>query len=188
MGKTSYSIIETNRLTLKWLDDSFVLPVLNFLNDGKDIFALYEAKKVPLFYTASFQKHVLASEYAATLRGSYMRYYVFLKEDPDTVIGTVSFGNILPVPYQCATIGYKMKPSLHNMGYGTEAVKAASNAAFKYLNLHRINAFVLEGNTASTRLLEKCGFLYEGTCNKNLCVNGVWQNHLLYGMINPEWT
>lgn len=181
--KHKYNTIETNRLILRWLDEKYVTPVLNFLNDGRDIFSKYEAKKVPLFYTKPFQEHILKSEYEAALRHTYMRYYIFSKDEPDKVIGTVSFGNLLPDPYLCANIGYKMSPSVHGLGYGTEAVIAACDVAFKYLNLHRLNAFVLPDNYASIRLLEKCGFLYEGRCNKNLHVNGEWLDHLLYGKI-----
>ncbi len=181
----NYYTLTTDRLILRILDGTYAMSVLNFLEDGKHIFELYESSKTPLFYTYKFQEHILNSEYAAALKHQYIRYYIFEKENPDTIIGTVSFGNVLPDPYISCNIGYKMSPGFTSRGYCTEAISASINTAYEYLKMHRINAFVQEDNFASIRVLEKCGFSFEGKCIKNLRVNGKWTDHLLYGLINP---
>ena len=38
-------------------------------------------------------------------------------------------------------------------------------------------------NTASIRLLEKTGFVREGYAREYLCINGIWQDHLLYARL-----
>lgn len=182
-----YKKITTDRLILEVLDSRYVLPVLNFLESGRDCFEKYESLKSGFYYTESFQSHILSREYEASKRGTYLRYYIFEKDRPDKIIGTVSFGNVLPDPYQCCNAGYKISPEHQGKGYGTEALKAAMDAAFYYLSVHRMNAFVMEDNYASIRILEKCGFEKEGKCIKNLCVKGKWTDHLLYAIINPFW-
>lgn len=181
-----YQTITTDRLILKVLDESYVIPLLNFLEGGRLSFEKYEAMKSPLYYTVPFQEHILKSEYEASKQKTYLRYYIFEKENATKIIGTVSFGNILPEPYLSCNIGYKISPSHSHMGYCTEAVSASINAAYLYLNLHRINAFVQESNLASRKVLEKCGFALEGKCIKNLRVNGKWTDHLLYANIAPS--
>ena len=57
---------------------------------------------------------------------------------------------------------------------------------FKELKLHRLIAYVMEHNAPSIKLLEAVGFRMEGLCEKNLIVNGVWENHMLYAMLNPD--
>ncbi len=185
MKKYDYKILITENLILKILDGNYALPVLDFLKSGRHVFELYEPSKNSLFYTSSFQEHMLNSEYSAALKHQYLRYYIFEKKCPDIIIGTVSFGNVLPDPYISCNIGYKISPEYTSMGYCTEAVKASLTAAFEYLNVHRVNAFVQEDNFSSIKVLEKCGFLPEGKCIKNLRVNGKWTDHLLYGLINP---
>lgn len=177
--------ITTDRLILKILDKSYAPAVLNFLENGRSVFERYESSKAPLFYTLNFQEHVLFSEYAAAKKHLYLRYYIFEKNSPDKIIGTVSFGNILPDPYISCTLGYKISPRHTLSGYCTEAVNAAVPAAYEYLNMHKINAYVQETNLASIRVLEKCGFICEGKCIQNLRVNGKWTDHLLFGIINP---
>lgn len=186
MSKYPRDIIYTDRLILKILDERYAVPVLSFLETGRNVFALYEAQKSPVFYTIQFQKHILQSEYDASMKRMYLRYYIFEKESPEKVIGTVSFGNLLPDPYCSCTIGYKISPAYSSRGYCTEAVRAGISAALEYLNVHRINAFVQENNAASICVLERCGFSLEGKCVKNLRVNGKWTDHLLYALINPD--
>lgn len=185
MTFNDYKNVETKRLILKILDTSYTSEVLHFLESNKNAFELYESAKSQIFYTHKFQEHIIKSEYEAATRCQYLRYYVFLKENPNEIIGTVSFGNVLPNPYISCNIGYKIAPKYHNKGYGFEAILACINLAYSYLNIHRINAFVQEMNISSIRILEKCGFKLEGKCIKNLNVNGVWTDHLLYGLINP---
>ncbi len=180
-----YQTITTDRLILKVLDERFAIPLLNFLEGGRLIFEKYEAMKSSLFYTVPFQEHILKSEYEASKQKTYLRYYIFEKENTDKIIGTVSFGNVLPEPYLCCNLGYKISPAHSRRGYCTEAVAAAVSAAYAYLDIHRINAFVQESNFASIRVLEKCGFALEGKCIKNLRVNGKWTDHLLYANICP---
>lgn len=117
------------------------------------------------------------------MKKGYLRYYLFEKSDLGHIIGTVSVGQIRAYPYCSGIMGYKMAVNKKNMGYGTEAARAVCHAAFAYLGLHRIEAYVMENNLPSIRLLEKCGFKKEGKCRQNLNVNGAWQDHFLYAKI-----
>lgn len=183
-----YKTLTTDNLILQISHGSYTPLVLNFLESGRSVFEQYEAAKSPFFYTYQFQEHILNSEYDAAMKRQYLRYYIFEKNNPDKIIGTVSFGNVLPDPYISCNIGYKISPGYTSRGYCTDAVNISLNAAYEYLNIHRINAFVQENNTASIKVLEKCGFSLEGKCIKNLRVNGKWTDHLLYGLINPYFS
>lgn len=179
----NFLYIETDRLLLKVLGAREWRAVLDFLEEGKEIFEKYEASRVPLFYTREFQEHVLKSEYEAALRAGYLRYYIYERENPYKIIGTVSYGNLLPDPYMCATLGYKMSPASQGKGYMTEAINASMDMAFRHLNLHRVIAYVQTDNKASIRVLEKCGLECEGLCRKALHVNGEWKDHFLYARL-----
>jgi ribosomal-protein-alanine N-acetyltransferase len=68
-------------------------------------------------------------------------------------------------------------------GYMTAAVSALVPFAFSTLKLHRLEAACIPENAASVRLLEKTGFVREGYAREYLCINGVWQDHLLYAQV-----
>ena len=52
--------------------------------------------------------------------------------------------------------------------------------------LHRIEAACLPHNTDSMRLLEGVGFTREGYARAYLKINGVWQDHVLYGLLEND--
>ena len=58
--------------------------------------------------------------------------------------------------------------------------------SFQDLALHRVEAACLPNNTASIRLLEKVGFAREGYARRYLCIDGRWQDHLLYGLVRDD--
>ena len=66
----------------------------------------------------------------------------------------------------------------------TGAMRALVPFAFTTLRLHRLEAACIPENTASVRLLEKTGFQREGYARRYLCINGIWQDHLLYACVN----
>jgi [ribosomal protein S5]-alanine N-acetyltransferase len=49
-----------------------------------------------------------------------------------------------------------------------------------------VEAACIPTNVASIRLLEKCGFMREGYAREYLCINGVWQDHLLYARLASD--
>jgi RimJ/RimL family protein N-acetyltransferase len=64
-------------------------------------------------------------------------------------------------------IGYHIAKNFTGKGYATEAVKALLPAMAKKLNIKEIYGICLAENTASVRVLEKCGFtqIYQGPGN-----------------------
>jgi ribosomal-protein-alanine N-acetyltransferase len=71
-------------------------------------------------------------------------------------------------------------------GYMTDAVRTILRFAFHNLHLHRVEAACLPHNTASIRLLEKVGFRKEGYARSYLCIDGRWQDHILYGIVSDD--
>ena len=84
---------------------------------------------------------------------------------------------------QSASLGYWVGVSHAQRGYMTGALRALIPAAFEVLRLHRLEAACIPSNVASIRLLEKTGFQREGFAREYLCINGTWQDHLLYARL-----
>ena len=84
---------------------------------------------------------------------------------------------------QAGSLGYWIGEPYARTGYMTAAVRALIPFAFGTLRLHRLEAACIPTNTASIRLLEKTGFPREGYAREYLCINGIWQDHLLYARL-----
>jgi ribosomal-protein-alanine N-acetyltransferase len=82
--------------------------------------------------------------------------------EPGEMIGTVGLLRF-DFEQRRAEVGYEIARSAWGRGLATEAAAAVVGYGFSVLGLHRIEAGVLPGNAASVRVLEKLGFLEEGT-------------------------
>ena len=88
---------------------------------------------------------------------------------------------------QAGTIGYWIGAAVRgHRGYMTSALRVLLPTLFGELNLHRVEAACIPSNNASVRVLEKCGFAREGLARRYLCINGVWQDHYLFGMLDED--
>ena len=104
-------------------------------------------------------------------------YPVLLKDK--TNIGYVQ---AVPTESGIWEVGYHIAKQFTGHGYATEAVKAFLPAMAKKLNIKEVYGICLAENTASVRVLEKCGFvqIYQGAGNyqgkEAQIVKTVWKN------------
>lgn len=174
---------ETERLRLVVCNEEYSAALLTFMTENKDFFAPYEPLRQPAFYTEEFQAQILRAEFQAMLRGTYFRYYLFLKEDPTRIIGTVSFSNISRTDDKSCRVGYKLDRNHTGKGYATEALRTLLSEVNKTLHIHRVEADILPENLSSLRLIERLGFTYEGVARSSHEIGGVWRDHLRYSYI-----
>jgi ribosomal-protein-alanine N-acetyltransferase len=112
-------------------------------------------------------------------------FFIFRKPD-DVLVGGLTLANIRRGCAQAGSLGYWMGAAYARQGYMTAAVRAVIPFAFGTLKLHRVEAACIPANVASVRLLEKTGFKREGFARQYLCIDGVWQDHLLYARLKDD--
>lgn len=176
---------ETDRLLLRILNENYSLQVLTFLSRNRSYFDSYELAKPEGFYTEEYQKKLLYEEFQQAIRGNRIRFYFFLKDSPQRIIGTVSFGNVRHA-FQCCQLGYKLDPLYQHQGYALEAMHCAIPIAARECRLHRIEAYVLPSNQPSIRLLTRLGFEAEGIVRDYAIINRKWESHLQYALLLPD--
>ncbi|MCV0395687.1 MAG: GNAT family N-acetyltransferase [Rhizobiaceae bacterium] len=102
------------------------------------------------------------------------------------MMGGVSIGNIRRGVAQNGQIGYWMGERHAGKGHMSAALELVTEFGFERLKLHRIEAACIPENLRSVRVLEKAGFQREGLLRSYLRINGVWQDHYLYALIEKE--
>jgi [ribosomal protein S5]-alanine N-acetyltransferase len=112
-------------------------------------------------------------------------FFIFRQED-NLLVGGLTLANVRRGVAQAGSLGYWLGEPFVRRGYMTAAVKALLPFAFATLKLHRVEAACIPTNVASIRLLEKCGFMREGYAREYLCINGMWQDHLLYARLASD--
>lgn len=86
-----------------------------------------------------------------------------------------------------AQIGFYINRAFWGCGFATEMVRAANTFAFEELEYNRIEAECYMENTASARVMERCGMVYEGLSRDYYCVNGIQKNVTHYAILKRDW-
>lgn len=102
------------------------------------------------------------------------------------IIGMVGLSKV-NYKHKHAEIGYWLGKKHWRKGITQEGVKLVLDFGFNKLKLARIYARVLHPNIPSAKLLEKCGFKYEGCMRKEVFRRGKWLDDLRYGILKEEF-
>ncbi len=112
--------------------------------------------------------------------------FLIFRETDNALLGGLTLGQIRRGVGQAGTLGYWMGEPHAGRGYMSRAVRAAAGFGFATLRLHRIEAACIPANAASARLLERVGFQREGYARSYLRINGAWQDHLLFALLEGD--
>ena len=103
------------------------------------------------------------------------------------LIGHISLYSIKRLPFSSGFIGYSIDERETGRGIGTEAVRLVTNFSFDKVALHRVEAYVSPRNSGSLKVLEKSGYFQEGLLRKLLYINGVWEDHYIYAIVEDDF-
>jgi len=133
---------------------------------------------------ASFRARV--ARYAEDWRTD-QAYNLFIFTHDETLIGGVGLSSLRRGVSETANLGYWIGEPFAQQGYMTAALPLVLAFAFDRLRLHRVEAACLPNNTPSSSLLLRAGFQQEGYARQYLCIEGRWQDHLLFAMLREDW-
>lgn len=110
----------------------------------------------------------------------------YLIRDCGKAAGYIEITNIVRGPLQSGYLGYYMFEGYERRGYMKWALGVIIQRAWKELKLHRLEANIQPGNTASIELVRALGFLKEGYSPKYLKLGGRWRDHERWA-IQRDW-
>ena len=132
---------------------------------------------------AAFRRRLLA--YARDREAGLAYTFFVLRTADDALTGGITLSNIRRGVAQMGSIGYWCGRPFARQGLTLGAVRAVSDFAFRSLGLHRLEAACIPENAPSRSLLQKEGFQEEGFARAYLKINGVWRDHVLFGLVTP---
>ena len=124
--------------------------------------------------------------YAEDQRNDQAYAYFLFRSGDQVLVGGLTLANLRRGVAQAGSLGYWIGAPYARRGYMSAAVTALIPYAFTTLRLHRLEAACIPTNAASISLLEKTGFEREGYAREYLCINGQWQDHLLYARLRDS--
>ena len=160
------------------------------LSDAKDLASVISNKKIqdnlrdglPYPYTEQD-----ATDYiSAMLSEDENKTLAFAITIDNKAIGSIGAFRQKNIHRHTAEIGYYIAEEYWGKGLMTEAVKQICSYIFDKSNIVRIYADPFSYNKASCRVLEKAGFLYEGTLRSNAIKNGKTIDMLMYSRLKTD--
>jgi [ribosomal protein S5]-alanine N-acetyltransferase len=101
--------------------------------------------------------------------------------------GEINLNNITRGAMQSATIGYWIDEARAGRSYTSEGVVVLARYAFEELSLHRLEICIIPRNHNSRRVMEKLEIREEGIARGLVEINGVWEDHIRFGITVEEW-
>ncbi len=172
--------IETDRLILRdWNED-----------DADD---LYEYAGNPnVGPHAGWKPHESREESLEIIRTLFTDQYdcwAIVHKETGKVIGSVAYEADTKRPgINCKELGYALGEDYWGKGLMTEAAKAALRHGFEELALDMVAIYRNPLNERSGRVIEKCGFVYEGVLRKaHKIYDGSVRDAACYSMTKEEF-
>jgi ribosomal-protein-alanine N-acetyltransferase len=176
----------TARLALKTLDESASEAVLQYFVRNRTFLAPWETQRDAEFFTVQYMSKMLENEQIEMDAGRLVKLWIFKEDEPERVIGSLGFSNIVRGGFQSCFLGYRLDEAEQGRGYMTEAVKAGCAVMFGEFGLHRIEANIIPRNGASLRVAQNAGFQNEGLSRRYLKINGAWEDHIHMVLLNDR--
>lgn len=179
--------METERLILRTGTVRDAAEIVLYFVRNRDFLAPFEPLQPSAFYSKAMQKELILSDAREREGGTALRFWIFAKDQPGRIIGSIRFSGVIRGAFQSCFLGYRLDQTCERNGLMTEALFSAIPYAFRVLSLHRIEANIMPRNTASRRVVEKLGFWEEGLAKRYLKINGNWEDHIHYATTIEEW-
>ena len=179
--------LNTPRLVLRLPTAEDVPEVVRFYDENREHLAPWWPRRSADFFLPAAHAGRVLQALSDFERGSAVRLLVFDRSSPGGVIGLVNFNDIIRGAAQVASVGYALDGRAQGQGLMTEALQPAIAYMFESHNLHRITANYIPHNVRSGAVLRRLGFVVEGYARDYLLIDGKWRDHILTGLVNPNW-
>ena len=182
LTNTGTQKIKTERLILRRFQYTDNESMLKYWVSDPKVQSLYAE---PVYSTKQQVEGLLDKYISSYERNDYYRWAIILKETNEC-IGQIAFF-MVDSNNNFGEIEYCIGSLFQRKGFATEAAKAVIKYGFDKMNLHKIQISHKSKNIPSKRVIEKCGFVYEGTLRDYFYEDGKYIDRLYYSILKNEW-
>lgn len=107
--------------------------------------------------------------------------------DGGAIVGVFNITEIVRGAFQSAFLSYAAVAGHEGQGLMSEGLELLVERAFMELGLHRLEANIQPGNVRSIRLVQRAGFICEGSSPRYLRLGGEWRDHEHWVLLAEDW-
>ena len=169
-----------NNLTFSFIKEEELEPIATILND-KEVEKYLWFAPITLEGLSEFALPVIKKQLQLQSENKYPSSVIFTVKKDTEIIGMCGLFEMQDA-HNAVLIGYQLKPSAWGRGYGTNCLRFLIHYSKKYLKLRKLFGDCYSENTASIKIMEKCGFEYEGTLKEKYESNGKLYDNSWFGL------
>lgn len=163
-------------ITLRRYDENDIPLLVEYLNNPR--VTAHLTSRIPQPYTINDAQW--------WVREGSTQGYTRAIEWENRLVGTIGANRGQFEFSRSAEIGYWLAEPFWGNGIATAALSAVTTEIFRDTDIVRLFANVVEGNTASCRVLEKCGYQQEALLQKAFFKHDIFNNAHLYVKLAPR--
>ena len=187
-AKRDAFVLTTDRLELRVVHTSEAEAVTDYLRRNREFHKPYHQKHEESYFSVAEQKDYIRSDLKNFHADRQYSFWISYIGDKDHIIGRVSFTAVIRGALSSCLVGYHLDQNEVGKGIMCEALKAGCLYMFQVQRLHRVQADIMPNNIRSLATVERCGFQRQGLNAKYMRINGFWQDHYMYAILNePDW-
>ncbi len=112
-------------------------------------------------------------------------YFAIARKSDNKMIGSVGVSGVNR-SHNRIEASYDLAQEYWGRGIMTKALSAVLKYAFEELKFNRIEAYAMPGNIGSQKVLEKCGFNFEGNLRQHRYHNGKYVDIGIYSALYQD--
>lgn len=174
--------IETERLILRRFEYIDSANMLKYWISDPVVQSMYSE---PVYSNEQEVKELLDKYISSYKKDDYYRWAILFKETNEC-IGQIAYF-LVDSKNHFAEIEYCIGSLFQGRGLATEATKAIIQFGFEKMNLHKVQVCHKSINIPSKKVIEKCGFVYEGTLRDFFYMDGRYVDRLYYSILKDEF-
>lgn len=171
--------LTTERLILRKILRSDYVDMFEYASNSEVTKYLTWSEHPDMHYTHKYLSYIQSKYKSGEFRDWALEY-------DNKMIGTCGFTSI-DSTNMCGEIGYVISHAYKNLGLATEALKRVLKFGFEVLGLNRIEGRFISENSASRRVMEKSGMIFEGIKRESLFVKGRFVSMGICSILRKEW-
>jgi RimJ/RimL family protein N-acetyltransferase/nicotinamidase-related amidase len=170
--------IGTERLLLRPFCYEDAMSALKNWAGDKNVQSMYGE---PVYETIE-EINTLLNEYITGYVSGYTYRWAVIEKESGECIGQIAY--FLVDEHGCwGEIEYCIGTGYQGKGYATEATKAVIDYGFKKIGFNKVQICVRPSNIKSKRVIEKCGFEYEGMLRDYFFIDGQYEGRMYYSLL-----
>ena len=174
--------IESERLILRRFERSDCADMLKYwISDERVQHAYCEP-----VYTTENEVNALLDKYISAYESGDCFRWAIIEKKSGICIGQIAFF-LVDTRNNFAEIEYCIGVDFQRQGYAPEATRAVLKFGFEEADFHKIQIACRVNNLPSKKVIEKCGFKYDGKLRDYFFKDGEYIDRLFYSLLENEF-